>query len=101
MDNNVETTVFLNDGLNGLVGRFLRSHIQLNRAKVYAVFCGELFGCLNLCGIAACCFTHAGVNGMTREGESACREGAEAARSSRDHYDVLHFHSPIGFFGPA
>src|ERR1700722_17212278 len=73
----------------------MRSHIQLDRAKVYAVFCGELFRTLYLCSVAASGLAHAGVNGVTCDGESACREGAKAARSSCDDDDVLHLDSPV------
>src|SRR3984957_10725668 len=73
----------------------MRSHIQLDRAKVYAVFCGELFRTLYLCSVAASGLAHAGVNGVTCDGESACREGAKAARSSCDDDDVLHVASPV------
>jgi hypothetical protein len=45
--------------------------------------------------VAASGLAHAGVNGVTCDGESACREGAKTARSSCDDDDVLHIDSPV------
>ena len=54
-----------------------------------------LFCVFYLRGVAACGFAHAGVDGVTGGGESACYEGAKAARSSCDDDDVFHFDSPV------
>src|ERR1700756_2934775 len=87
--------VFLDDHLDGLVGRFLRGHIQLNRAKVHEVFYGELFHSLHLRSVSACRFAHAGVNGVSSQGKRARREGAKAAGSSSNEDDALHMDLPV------
>jgi hypothetical protein len=45
---------------------------------------------LDLGRIAAGCFAHAGINGVTRTGQSACSEGAKATRRACDENNVLH-----------
>jgi hypothetical protein len=40
--------------------------------------------------IAAGCFAHAGINGVTRVGQSTCSEGAKATRRVCDENNVLH-----------
>ncbi len=61
MNDDIETTVSLDDGFDCLVGGFLRSDVELDGAEVYFVLGREFLSGFHLRGVSACGFAHAGV----------------------------------------
>jgi hypothetical protein len=90
VDDDIEVAVLGDDLLDCRVGRLLRRDIQLNGPQLDLVVGGVLLCGLDLRRIPSGGLAHAGVDGVTRPGESTRRESSKAARCAGNDNDAFH-----------
>jgi hypothetical protein len=94
VNDGINMTVSLDDGIDGGIDRALIAHVQLDGPKVRLVLSGEVLDRLHLWRITSGGFTHCGVDRMPIEGEGFGGETAEATGRAGDYYYSFHDESP-------
>ena len=85
VNDHVQPPILFDDFLYGGIHGVLRCDIEFDDAQVHLTRRRKFLDGFHLNGIAACCFTHAGIHSVSRISQGASRQSAKTAGRACHH----------------